>query len=294
MTNKPAADNQIKIFDRAQLRHNRDQAVKTYDAHNFLIQEVADRLYDKYLDINRNFNRIVDLGCHGGEMAGRIADKNVVQQDLSLGMVQQARGLRVQADEEALPYQPGSLDLVLSNLSLHWINDLPGCLYQIKHSLKPDGLFLGSLFGGETLTELRQCLTKAEVNLRGGLSPRVSPFMTVQDAGGLLQRAGFSLPVVDTDRITVTYENAFKLMQELKAMGEANILIKRFQGLSSRAVMMEAARLYQEKFVDDRGRIVVTFDIIYLMGWSPHESQQKPLKPGQGKVNLADMFGEKS
>lgn len=292
MTNKSAADNPIQIFDRVQLRHNRDRAALTYPDHDFLFREVADRLHDKYLDINRDFQRIVDLGCHGGEMAQRLPGKTVIQQDLSRGLLDRARGVRLQGDEEALPYRSGALDLIFSNLSLHWVNDLPGCLYQIRQSLKPDGLFLGALLGGETLQELRHCMMEAEVNLRGGLSPRISPFMTLQDAGGLLQRAGFALPVVDTDRLTVTYENAFKLMQELRAMGEGNILTKRFRGLSSRAVMAEAARLYGEKFTDERGRIVVTFDILYLTGWSPHDSQQKPLKPGQGKVNLADVFGE--
>ena len=198
----------------------------------------------------------------------------------------------MQADEEYLPYLPGSLDLVLSNLSLHWVNDLPGCLAQIKHCLKPDGLFLSALFGGETLHELRTCLMEAEMTVRGGASPRISPFVEVRDAGSLLQRAGFALPVVDIDRITVTYENAFKLLAELKGMGEANILRKRSRSLTTARIMMECAKLYQEKFADARGRITVTFDIVYLMGWSPHESQQKPLKPGQGKVSMTDFFGE--
>lgn len=287
-------DHPAHIFDRLALRHNRDRAAKDFQTHDFLTREVGNRLYDKYQDINRKFETILDLGCHTGGFSEYFSNKCLIQQDLSHHMLEQATGLKVQADEEALPYRSESLDLIMSNLSLHWVNDLPGCLYQIRQCLKPDGLFLSALMGGDSLNELRQSMVEAEINLRGGVSPRISPFMTVQDAGALLQRAGFALPVVDTDRITVTYENAFKLMQELKGMGEGNILSKRFRGLTSQRLMMETARIYQEKFSDNRGRITVTFDIIYMMGWAPHESQQKPLKPGQGKVNLKDMFGEKT
>lgn len=294
MTKTDDINNPGNIFDRKVLRRNRDQAAKNFADHDFLIREVAARLYDKYLDINRNFQHILDLGCHGGELGRHLQDKFIIHQDISQKFLRSGKGVRVQADEEFLPYRPHSLDLILSNLSLHWVNDLPGCLVQIKQALKPDGLFLGALFGGESLTELRQCLMEAEINIRGGASPRISPFVDMQDAGALLQRAGFALPVVDTDRITVTYENAFKLMQELRGMGESNILTKRFKGLTSPRVMMECAKIYQEKFADHRGRINVTFDIIYMMGWSPHESQQKPLKPGQGKVSLTDVFGDKA
>jgi len=287
MTKTTPSDNPANIFDRRALRRNRDRAAANFAAHDFLVQEVAGRLYDKYRDIRRDFHQILDLGCHTGAMAKLLTDKQVIGQDLSRNFP----GITIQADEEFLPYRPGSLDLVISNLSLHWVNDLPGCLAQIMQTLKPDGLFLSALLGGETLTELRQCLMEAEITARGGASPRISPFMDVRDAGSLLQRAGFALPVVDTDRITVTYANAFKLMQELRGMGEGNILRKRFRGLTSPRIMMECAKIYQEKFTDHRGRINVTFDIIYMMGWSPHESQQQPLKPGQGKVSLTDVFG---
>ncbi len=291
MTKTEASDNPAFIFDRQALRRNRDRAAKNFKAHDFLVREVAERLYDKSSDISRDFNHILDLGCHGGELAGLLKENHIIRQDLSRNFLESNKGIRVQADEEFLPYRPGSLDLIVSNLSLHWVNDLPGCLAQIMQALKPDGLFLCALFGGETLTELRQSLMEAEINIRGGASPRISPFLDMQDGGALLQRAGFALPVVDTDRITVTYENAFKLMQELKGMGEANILAKRYRGLTSPTIMAECARIYHEKFTDHRGRITVTFDIIYLMGWSPHKSQQQPLKPGEGKVSLTDVFG---
>jgi len=296
MTKTEPPDNPAVIFDRAALRKNRDRASRNFADHNFLVQEVAARLHDKYLDITRDFQHIVDLGCHGGEMARLLKDKFVISQDLSHGFLQkaaQSSGARVQADEEQLPYRPQSLDLVISNLSLHWVNDLPGCLAQIMQTLKPDGLFLASLIGGETLSELRRVMMEAEITIRGGASPRVSPFMDVRSGGSLLQRAGFALPVAEVDRITVTYENAFKLMQELKGMGEGNILLKRPRGLTSRRLMMECAKIYHEKFSDSRGRITASFDIIYLMGWSPHKSQQQPLKPGQGKVNLTEVFGGK-
>ena len=294
MTKTSPSDNPANIFDRTALRRNRDRAAVNFADHNFLVREVADRLYDKYRDINRDFHRILDLGCHGGEFGQHLTDKFIIHQDLSRGFQTPKDAIRVQGDEEFLPYRPESLDLVVSNLSLHWVNDLPGCLAQIKQSLKPDGLFLGALFGGETLTELRQCLMEAEINIRGGVRPRVSPFVDLQSAGSLLQRAGFALPVVDTDRITVTYENAFKLMQELQGMGETNILNKRLKGLTPTRLLAESARIYHEKFTDHRGRINVTFDIVYMMGWSPHESQQKPLKPGQGKVSLTDVFNNKN
>lgn len=289
MTKISACDNPAIIFDRTALRRNRDRAAKNPVAHDFLHREVAARLYDKYLDINRDFHTILDLGCRGGELGKLLPDKYVINLDLS----RKFPGCDVQADEEFLPCKPGSLDLIITNLSLHWINDLPGCLAQIKQSLKPDGLFLGALFGGETLTELRQSLMAAEINIRGGASPRISPFVDIRTIGGLLQRAGFALPVIDTDRITVTYDNAFKLMQDLHAMGESNILINRARGLTSPQIMTECARIYQQKFTNRKGRITASFDILYLLGWSPHESQQQPLKPGQGKVSLTEVFGGK-
>ena len=292
----PFAPQTAVIFDRRQVRLHRDRAAPIFENHDFLFREVADRLCDKLLDVNRSFSRILDLGCHRGELGAHLLkDKPelLIRQDLSHKMLEYTGGLNVQADEEFLPYRPESLDLVLSNLSLHWVNDLPGALVQIRNSLKPDGLFLGAMFGGETLTELRQSLMQAEINMGKGSAPHISPFVDVRDAGSLLQRAGFALPVVDTDRITVTYKDALSLMTELRGMGEGNALSKKFKGLSSREMIMETARVYHDLFADERGRIKVTFDILYLMGWAPHESQQKPLKPGSAKMRLADVLGVK-
>ncbi len=219
-------------------------------------------------------------------------DGFVVHQDLALNMLEGKYGAIVQCDEEFLPFKNQGLELILSCLNLHWVNDLPGCLVQILRSLKPDGLFMGAVFGGETLFELRAAMLKADMDHRGGISPHISPFMDVRDAGGLMQRAGFTLPVVSTERITVTYSDVFALMKELKNMGENNALIKGFKGLTSKRLMMKVAENYHQGFASENGRIPATFDIIYLQGWAPHESQQQPLKPGSAKMALKDALGE--
>lgn len=194
------------------------------------------------------------------------------------------------ADPEALPVGAASVDLVLSVLSLHGVNDLPGTLVQIRRALRPDGLLLAAFFGGDTLNELRSCLEQAEIEVRGGVSPRVAPFADLRDIGGLLQRAGFALPVTDQDRVTVTYESAFALMRDLRAMGETNALAARERRFTPRSVFLRAAELYQQRHAVD-GRIPATFDINYLTGWAPHDSQQQPLRPGTAQTRLAEALG---
>jgi len=287
-----------QIFDRAQIRRNRDRAAAgDFAAVDFLYREVADRLADRLLDIKRDFRTVLDLGCHGGEIAAVTpAFQRYVQADLSFGMARRAHGNgrpALAADEEWLPFREESFDLVLSNLSLHWVNDLPGALIQINRSLKPDGLLMGALFGGETLKELRDCLTAAEIEISEGLSPRVSPFADLRDAGGLLQRAGFALPVIDSDTVTVTYDNALLLMKEIQSMGEGNAVAERSRRPLRRSVLFRAAQLYQERYADADGRIPATFQIIYLHGWAPHESQQKPLRPGSARNRLAAALNSK-
>ena len=195
------------------------------------------------------------------------------------------------ADEEALPFRDGSLDLVVSALALQFLNDLPGALIQIRRALKPDGLFLAALLGGDTLTELRQSFAAAEAEIEGGVSPRVAPFADVREMGALLQRAGFALPVTDVERLTVRYSSPFFLMGELRRMGATNVLIERRRALLRRDTLKRMAQIYAERFSDPDGRVRATFELIWLSGWAPHESQQKPLRPGSAQTRLADALG---
>ena len=189
-------------------------------------------------------------------------------------------------DSELLPLQPESLDLALSALAFQFVNDLPGVLAQIRRALKPDGLLLAAMIGGDTLTELRQSFAAAEAECEGGVSPRVAPFADLRDIGSLLQRAGFALPVTDVDRVVVRYDSAFALMQDLRRMGATNILVERRRTPTRRATMLRMAQIYGERFADPDGRIRATFDVIWLSGWAPHESQPKPLRPGSAKASL--------
>ena len=285
---------QISVFDRRQVRRNRDRAASTFPDVDFLVREVADRLADRLRDISRHFPDALDLGCHTGTLGDYVTGMNgietLIQADLSEGMAARAKrpdSPAVAADEEWLPFAEESFDLVLSNLSLHWVNDLPGALIQINRALKADGLFLAAMLGGETLRELRDVLALAEVELRDGLSPRVSPFADLRDAGALMQRAGFALPVIDSDIITVTYSNPLTLMQELRKMGEGNAVMERSRRPLGRDILMRAAELYVERYAGPDGRVPTTFEVIFLHGWAPHETQQKPLRPGSARNRLA-------
>lgn len=248
--------------------------------------------------IMRDFPRAVDLGARKGAFAEALAASDaaprvglLVEADLSGPMLADRGGMRVQADEERLPFAPASLDLIVSSLSLHWANDVIGALVQARLALKPDGLFIGALFGGATLTELRQALTAAELELTGGAGPRVSPFADPSDAAGLLQRAGFALPVADVDRVTVRYDHPLRLMADLRRMGETSVLAERHPRPLTRAVLARACEIYAGDFADADGRLPATFEILTLTGWSPSETQQKPLRPGSAKMRLADALG---
>lgn len=284
----------MTVFDRRRVRFHRDRAAAGLAAHDFLLREVADRLNDRLLDISRQFASALDLGCHAGQTADcidalRSADCTI-RCDLSEEMTRRAGGHAVVCDEEFLPFAAGSFDLIVSNLTLHWTNDLPGTLIQARQLLKPDGLLLTALIGEESLCELRDALMQAEIDVTGGVSPRVSPFVTVRDAGALLQRAGFSLPVVDRDRIVVTYDNALKLLTELRGMGETNALSEQVRHFTRRSVLMRTAEIYHERYAAADGRVPATFDIVYLHGWAPHSSQQKPLAPGSATTRLAQAL----
>jgi SAM-dependent methyltransferase len=202
-----------------------------------------------------------------------------------------ARPLGVVGEAECLPFAAGSFDLIVSNLALHWVNDLPGALIQLRAALRPDGFFLATLLGGETLAELRRALMEAELEEEGGAGPRVSPFADLRDLGGLLQRAGFALPVVESDRLSVTYADAFALMRDLRAMGETNAVLERRKAFTRRATLARAAALYRSLYAGPDGRIPATFELVTLTAWAPHESQPKPLRPGSAAQRLAAALG---
>ncbi|HJR22355.1 MAG TPA: methyltransferase domain-containing protein [Dongiaceae bacterium] len=287
---------QARIFDRRLLRERRARASLGLTAHDFLLTEVAERLSDRLSDIARRFPLALDLGARDGILArtlqGRGGIETLIQAETSLVNAQRLQGgAALVADEELLPFKEQCFDAVLSNLALHWVNDLPGALAQIRSSLKPDGLFLAALFGTGTLQELRTALMEAELAETGGASPRVSPFADLRDAAGLLQRAGFALPVADVDTVTVTYGDFFALLRDLRGMGETNILIDRLKHPTRRTVFARAAAIYQDRFTDAEGRLPATFQILFLTGWAPDPSQQQPAKRGSGKTSLKDVLG---
>lgn len=281
------------IFDRTLLRARRARARKLGPA-TFLVDRIADDLAERVGAVLRQFDVAVDLGTptdavrRALAMSGKIGMLIAVEPDV---VILDETLPRVAADEEALPFADGSLDLVVSALSLQFVNDLPGTLIQIRRALKPDGLFLAALMGGDSLTELRESFAQAESEIEGGLSPRVAPFADLRDLGALLQRAGFALPVADSDRLAVRYDSVFALMRDLRAMGGTNALSERRRRPLKRATLLRLAQIYAERFSDSDGRVRATFEIAWLSGWAPHESQQKPLKPGSAAHRLADALG---
>ena len=293
----------ITVFDRQILKLRRDRAATRAQDFNFLFAETAERLADRLDDTTRSFPIAVDLGCHSGELGQIIGKRGEIEQlyqaDISQRYAKAAQANNasntngtIVADEEFLPFAEGSLDLILSNLSLHWVNDLPGMLLQARRALKSDGLFLACMLGGETLKDLREALMTAEAEEEGGVSPRVSPFVDVKDAGALLQRSGFALPVVDADDLLIDYPDALKLMRDLSGMGESNLVAKRSKKFTKRSTLARAAAIYHERHARPDGRIHAKFQIIYLTAWAPDESQPKPLRRGTGQVSLVDFLGD--
>lgn len=274
-------DSPPRLFDRALLRARQDRAVRLGSA-SFLLDRVAEDMSERQHAVLREFSDGADLGTPGDQVRAALSERVRGLHAVSLPV----------SDAEPLALAPGSIDLAVSALALHVVNDLPGVMAQIRRALKPDGLFLAAMIGGETLTELRQSFAAAEAEIEGGVSPRVAPFADLRDLGALLQRAGFALPVTDVDRIVVRYDNAFALMQDLRRMGATNILNERRRTPSRRATFVRMAQIYAERFSDPDGRIRATFDIVWLSGWAPHESQQKPLKPGSAKMSLADAVNK--
>jgi SAM-dependent methyltransferase len=287
-----------RLFDRALLRKRLDRAAPGFDAAGFLKARAAEDVVERLEPILRDYPVAVDLAARTGAFARAAAGSDVaarigllVESDLSERMLAGRGGARLVLDDERLPFAQGSLDLVVSTLGLHWTNDVVGALIQIRLALRPDGLFIGAFFGGATLTELRQSLLAAEAEVTGGAGQRVSPFADPYDAAGLLQRAGFALPVADVDRVVVRYAHPLKLLADLRQMGETSVLTERHPRALTRSVLARAMQIYAERFAEADGRVPATFEIITLTGWSPHESQQKPLEPGSAKMRLADALG---
>jgi SAM-dependent methyltransferase len=257
---------------------------------SFLLDRVAADVEERLSLVSRGFPRALDLGTPGPQITqvlGRDPGRLVIR---AAPLLAGAGPLSSVADEETLPFASESFDLAVSALSLQWANDLPGVLVQIRRALAPDGLFLAALVGGQSLTELRTALTAAEAELTGGASPRVAPFVDVRDLGGLLQRAGFALPVTDVEPVIVRYSSMFALMRDLRGMGATNALCERSRVPLRRAVLLRAAEIYSERFSDPDGRLRATFDIVWLSGWAPHDSQQKPLAPGSARMRLSDAL----
>jgi SAM-dependent methyltransferase len=270
------------IFDRRLLR-TRQQRARLLGAETFLIDRVAGELGERLSAVLRQFERAADLGTPTNALRRVLAASGKVTTIVGAD--------RITIDEEALPFADGSLDLVVSALSLQFVNDLPGTLIQIRRALKPDGLLLAALIGGDSLAELREAFAQAEAEIEGGVSPRVAPFADVRDLGALLQRAGFALPVADSDRLTVRNPTVIALMRDLRRMGATNILSERRRVPLRRATLRRMTEIYGQRFADADGRLRATFEIVWLSGWAPHESQQKPLKPGSAAQRLADALG---
>lgn len=279
-----------QLFDRALLTARRARArAHPRAGADFLLRRVVEDLDDRLAPVLRVFAEGVDLGLAAGPAARLVMELGKATK-VAVAALDPGVAADLVVDEEALPFPPESLDLVVSLLSLQFVDDLPGTLIQIRRALRPDGLFLAALLGGSTLHELRDALSAAEIELTGGLSPRVAPFIGVSDLGRLLQRAGFALPVTDTDRLTVRYGSMFDLVADLRAMGATNPLRERTRKPSSRRLFLRAAEIYAERHADADGRLRATFEIVSASGWAPHESQQKPAARGSATVSLAEAL----
>jgi SAM-dependent methyltransferase len=265
------------LFDRALLRVRRQRAQRQGPA-TFLLDRVAEEMAERLHAVLREFAICADIGTSGDQVRDALAGRAGELASIDLP----------DSESEPLPLAPASIDLAVSALALQFVNDLPGTLAQIRRALKPDGLLLAAMAGGDTLTELRQSFAAAEAELEHGISPRVAPFADLRDVGALLQRAGFALPVTDVDRIVVRYDNAFALMQDLRRMGATNVLAERRRGPTRRGTLLRMTQIYGDRFADPDGRIRATFDVIWLSGWAPHASQQQPLQPGSAKASLAE------
>jgi len=287
------------IFDRELVRARQRRAARLA-ASNFLVDRAAEDLSDRLAAVLRRFECAADVGTPSEAVHRALAASGKVGTIIAVdrspaalhgGAAAEGAYLVVAADEEALPFRDASLDLVVSALALQFVNDLPGTLIQIRRALKPDGLLLAALVGGDTLIELRQAFAAAEVEIEDGVSPRVAPFSDVRDMGALLQRAGFALPVADSRRFDVSYPDALALMRDLRAMGETNVMRERLRRPLRRELLARAAAVYAERFGLHDGRVRASFDVIFLTGWAPAPEQPRPLRPGSARARLADALG---
>ena len=276
-------------FDRNLVRSRLSAAMTSPDYPDFLHQRAAQDIIDRLDLILREFETAVLIADKPEDMVEKLAATGRFKRIITARTVSTTTA-DIVCDDEVLPFADNSLDCVISLFSLHHINDLPGALVQISRALKPDGLFMAALLGGTTLNELRHAWLAAESGLTGSATLRVAPFADIRDMGGLLQRAGFALPVVDTDPVTVTYSDALSVMREVKQMGLSNALSERSKALVRPSILAHACAAYENDFALSNGRVPATFEIFFLTGWSPHESQQQPLKPGSAKARLADAL----
>ncbi|MDX5594864.1 methyltransferase domain-containing protein [Pseudovibrio sp. SPO723] len=283
------------LFDRSLIMQRRKKALaKPVAGADFLLKAAAQDLEDRLMMLSRSFETAVDLGGHGNYTTEALRNSGKVQRVIRADLFtpdQNSGTPDLVIDDAVLPFAEQSVDLIVSSLNLQLLDDLPGTLVQIRRALKPDGLFLGLLLGTDSLIELRDSFMRAEMEVTGGVSPRVIPFADTRDLGGLLQRAGFALPVADLDKLTVRYDTLFDLIKDLRAMGATNPLAERSKRFTPRAVFMKAAEHYAQNYRDEDGRIRATFTFASLSGWAPHESQQKPLRPGSAKQSLAAALG---
>ncbi len=278
----------MHVFDRKIISLKRNRPQKNNQKNPYFLQDWAMNDMEQRLSfIKKEFPNILQIGARGKNLKNIVkGNQDYIISDVANNVIK----TDIVFDEEFLPFKDNHFDCVLSSLNLHAVNDLPGCLLQIKRCLKADGLFLAAMFGGETLFELRDCFTQAEIEISGGITPRIFPFADKQQMGGLLQRAGYALPVVDSEVITVTYETPFHLMHDLRAMGETNIIAARSKKFTPKTLFHRAFELYAQKYSEPDGRIRASFEIIFIMGWSPHESQQKPLQRGSAQSRLSDAL----
>uniref|UniRef100_UPI00398F2ED3 arginine-hydroxylase NDUFAF5, mitochondrial n=1 Tax=Pristiophorus japonicus TaxID=55135 RepID=UPI00398F2ED3 len=288
----------VNVFDRKMKRRQKNWASSMPESakYDYLKEEVGSRIVDRVFDIVRTFPVALDIGCGKGYLAENL-NKETVQKLFQMDIAENALKhpieteiptYRILADEEFLPFKENTFDLILSSLCLHWVNDLPGAFKQIHYSLKPDGVFIGAMLGGETLYELRCSLQLAELEREGGFAPHVSPFTAVTDLGNLLGQAGFNMLTVDIDEIQVNYPGVLEVMEDLQGMGESNCAWSR-KPLLHRDTMLAAAAIYKEMYGNDDGSVPATFQILYMIGWKPHESQAKPAQRGSATLSIGDL-----